>query len=110
MFLAAIPEVRRRQNWRAALILIAVLSLSVSVATRYTVPNSDAVGVKIVKPPSPDAKRQHLVRDAQNWTAPAPKFAFIPLVRTNVHVISAIFPATNLSSESWLYNRPPPSS
>jgi hypothetical protein len=109
MDLASRWNLRRCRNWRAGLVLVAVLSLSVSVATRYTAANSDAASLKVVKSPSSDAKRQHLVRDAQKWTAPTPKFTVIPAVRSHVQIVSAVFPATNLSSESWLYNRPPPS-
>jgi hypothetical protein len=109
MFLASRWDVRRCRNWRAALVLVAICALSVSLATRYTVLNSDVTGVKVVKSQSSDAKRQHLVRDALKWTAPAAKFTLVPAVQSHVHVVSAIFPATNLSSESWLYNRPPPS-
>lgn len=109
MFLASRGQVRRCQNWRAALVLVAVFSLSVSLATRYTRLNSETTGVKTVKSHSPEVKKQHLVRDALKWTAPAPKFTLVPAVRSHVHVVSVVFQATNLSSESWLYNRPPPS-
>ncbi len=111
MFLASCRDVRRCRNWRAALVLVAICSLSVSLATRYTRLNSESIGVKvkIVKSQSLDVKKQHLVRDALKWTAPTPKFTLVPAVRAHVHVVSAVFPATNLSSESWLYNRPPPS-
>ena len=109
MFLAPLPNTRRRRNLRAVLILGAICALSVSLATRYTVQTSKAPNVKLVKSQSSDAKKQHLVRDGLKWTAPVAKFTLLPAVRSSVHVISAVFPATNLSSESWLYNRPPPS-
>jgi hypothetical protein len=109
MFLASCRDVRRWRNWRAMLVLVAICSLSVSLATRYTRLNSESGSVKIVKSQSPDVKKQHLVRDALKWTAPTPKFTLVPAVRSHVHVVSAVFLATNLSSESWLYNRPPPS-
>jgi hypothetical protein len=109
MFLASCRDVRRCRNWRAMLVLVAICSLSVSLATRYTRLNSESGSVKIVKSQSPDVKKQHLVRDALKWTAPTPKFTLVPAVRSHVHVVSAVFLATNLSSESWLYNRPPPS-
>ena len=109
-FLAAsLPDTCARRSLRAGLVLAAICALSVSLATRYTVQGSEAHSVKIVKSQSSDAKRQHLVRDALKWTAPVAKFTLLPAVRSSVHVVSAVFPATNLSSESWLYNRPPPS-
>jgi hypothetical protein len=110
MFLAAsLLDACARRSLRAGLVLAAICVLSVSLATRYTVQGSEAHSVKIVKSQSSDAQRQHLVRDALKWTAPVAKFTLLPAVRSSVHVVSAVFSATNLSSESWLYNRPPPS-
>jgi hypothetical protein len=110
MFLAAsLPDTSARLSLRACLILAAICALSVSLATRYTVEGFEAHGVKIIKSQSSDAKRQHLVKDALKWTAPVAKFTLLPAVRSSVHVISAVFPATNLASESWLHNRHPPS-
>jgi hypothetical protein len=100
---------RLRSSCRGALVVLAICSLTVSLATRYTVLDSKAPTGKIVKSQSSDAKRQHLVKDALKWTAPVAEFTLLPAVRSCVHAVSAVFPATNLSSESWLYNRPPPS-
>src|ERR1700719_4560848 len=54
----------KRSLWRSALILGAVLSLAISVATRYsTVVRHEAGTTRIVASRSLDAKRQHLLKD-----------------------------------------------
>ena len=99
---------------RVAIVLLAICSLTGSVATRYTVlgPDSgpDFQKVTAVKSQVPDAKRQHLLANGLQWTAPAPSFTFYQPPRSAVFVVSVVVPSTNLNSESWLYNRPPPSS
>jgi hypothetical protein len=94
---------------RIAVVLLAILCLTVSLATRFTVLGPDVQKVTTVKSQSPDAKRQHLLSNALQWTAPASSFTLFQPPRSSVFAVSVVIPSTNLSSESWLYNRPPPS-
>jgi hypothetical protein len=93
---------------RIAVVLVVICSLTVSLATRYTVLGSEAQKVTTVKPQSLDAKRQHLLSNALQWTAPASSFTLFQPPRSSVLAVSAVVPSTNLSAEIWLYNRPPP--
>jgi hypothetical protein len=98
---------------RIVVVVLAICCLTVSVATRYTVlgteVQSEVRNVTTVKPLSLDARRQHLLSNALQWTAPASYFTLFQPPRSSVLTVSAVVPSTNLSSESWLYNRPPPS-
>src|ERR1035437_9657943 len=104
---------RARANFasrcRIAIVLLAICSLTVSLATRYTALGAEVQKVTTVKSQSPDAKRQHLLSNALQWTAPASSFTLFQPPRSFVLTVSAVVPSTNLTSESWLYNRPPPS-
>jgi hypothetical protein len=97
-------------RWQKALIVIAICSLTVSVATRFWSPcfsQSHALKSTDRRPVEP--KRQHLNRDATQWMAPIASFT----VRTTV-VATHLAPAIPLHSTRFfdqsLYNRPPPSS
>jgi hypothetical protein len=95
---------------RVALIVLAIFSLTASLATRYTLSSGiETPSIRAVKSNSPDAKTQNLLSDGIHWVAPASIFSLFEPRRASVSVISAVFVPTNLSSESWLYNRPPPS-
>jgi len=93
---------------RAAVVLLAICSLAVSLATRFTVLGPEDQKVTTVKSQPPDAKRQHLLSNPLQWTAPASAFALFQPPQPSVLALSVVVPSTNLSSESWLYNRPPP--
>jgi hypothetical protein len=95
-------------SWRLALVCLAVCGLTVSLATRFAAAGSETAAVRAVQARSPDAQRQHLLGDGLKWTAPAASFALFEPPRSLVPAVSAVFPSTNLSFESWLYNRPPP--
>jgi hypothetical protein len=94
---------------RIAVVLLAICSLTASVATRYTTLATEVQKVATVKSQSPDAQRQRLLSNALQWTAPAASFTLFQPPRSSVFAVSVVVPSTNLSSESWLYNRPPPS-
>jgi len=96
-------------QFRIAVILLAVSCLTVSLATRYTLQGPEDQQGTAVKSQTLDAKRQHLLGDGLQFTAPASSFAPFQPPRSSVFAASAVVPPTNLSSESWLYNRPPPS-
>jgi hypothetical protein len=93
--------------WSAAIVLV-ICSLAVSVATRFTVLSPSVQKSTTAKCDHPDAKRQHLRANAVRWTAPAIHFALYQPPRPSVLTVSAVIPSTNLTSETWLYNRPPP--
>jgi hypothetical protein len=101
---------RPRSSGRLTLVFLAICCLTISLATRFAVTGSETAAVRVVQAHSPDAQRQHLLGDGLKWTAPAVSFALFEPPRSFVPAVSAVFPATNLSFESWLYNRPPPNS
>lgn len=96
-------------RWRVAIVLVSIFCLTASVATRYATLSPEVSNITAVKSHSPEAKRQHLLSDAFQWTAPAPAFTLFQPPRSAVFVVSILVSSTNLISETWLYNRPPPS-
>jgi len=94
---------------RIAVILLAICALAGSLATRFmVVAGPEIQRVTILKLQSPDAKRQHLLSKAVQWSAPPSSFALFQPPRSSVLTVSAVTPSTNLTAESWLHNRPPP--
>ena len=91
------------------MVLLAVLALTASVATRYAFLGRDVQKVTTVRSQSPEANRQRLLGDALERTTPAPVFTLFQPPRSSVLAVSVVLPLTTFSSESWLYNRPPPS-
>jgi len=107
------PERSRVQlnlwSWcRIAVIVLAICSLTASLATRFTVQGAEIEKVAAAKAQSSVAKRQHLLGNAIQWSAPASTFTLFQPPRSSVLVVSVVVPTANLTSESWLYNRPPP--
>jgi len=92
-----------------AIIVLAIFSLAASLATRYSALGSEVQKIAAVKSQSPDVQRQRLLSNALQWTAPAASFTLFQPPRSSVLTVSVVVPSTNLNSESWLYNRPPPS-
>ena len=72
------------------------------------VADTETSAVTTIQAHSPNAQRQHLLSDGLKWTAPVVSFKLFEPPRDFVYAVSAVFPCTNLCSESWLYNRPPP--
>jgi len=99
---------RLRPSSRLLLVCLAIGCLTVSLATRFTTNPTESPNVRIVQAQSSDAERQHLLGDGIQWIAPTFSFALFVPQRSVVPAESAVFPPTNLLSESWLYNRPPP--
>src|SRR5581483_1050534 len=103
-------ESPRRNNWRAVLVLVAVFSLALSVATRYSTP-SDAPGptVKSVQNHTyPESKRQRLVKDAVNWVPPLTCVDGLSAPNFYPRIAPAGPPIPSLVLEENVYNRPPP--
>jgi hypothetical protein len=105
-------RVRKRlsSSGRFALVLLAICCLTISLATRFAAASSETASVRAVQAHSPDAQRQNLLGDGLKWSGPAISFTLFEPPRSFVPEVSAVFPSTNLSFESWLYNRPPPTS
>jgi len=104
------PTIRRVSLWRSTLILGAVLSLTVSLATRYCpAVRHETHATKIVASRSLDAQRQHLLNDGLHWVAPVAAFVLFEPARVSAAVLPAVPTVTRLNLEDCLYNRPPPS-
>lgn len=99
----------RQSRWRTLLILLAICCIAFSVATRYVVVGSNSAETSCVKCQSLDAKRQHLLSDGLQWTAPAAILVFFVAPKPSARIIQTALPFHELYSEDWLYNRPPPS-
>lgn len=99
---------RLSSSRRIALVCLAVCCLTVSLATRFAVTGLETTDVRVVQAHSPDAQRQNLLGNGLKWFAPFFSLTAFQPPRSFVYAVSAVFPSTNLSSESWLYNRPPP--
>jgi hypothetical protein len=99
------------RGWRGMLIVLAICSLTVNVATRFWVPStSPNHTAKSVEQRSVQPKRQHLNKDAARWVASRADFSIIEPVTIEACLAPAgpSLPQHFLSDS--LYNRPPPSS
>lgn len=103
-------EVRRIRNRYAMVVLLAVCSLTVSLATRYCSPFApSSTTVKTVQTrASTEAKRQRLTKNAANWMPPVVCFGVLQAPVVYSHFASAGPPINSLLSEVSLFNRPPP--
>jgi hypothetical protein len=95
--------------WRRALVLGAVLSLAISVATRYSTVVRHKAATKILTSQSLDAKRQHLLKDGLHWSAPAATFVLFEPTQVLVAGLPAVPLGPQLYAPDFLYSRPPPS-
>lgn len=102
---------RRSQNsfWCRALVLGAVLSLAISVATRYSTVVRHEAATKILKSQSLDAKRQHLLKDGLHWSAPAATFVLFEPTEACLVRLPSISTGLRHYATDFLYSRPPPS-
>lgn len=100
----------RQKNWCAVIVLLAVCSLTISVATRYSLPlDVSSHSVKQVQTNhSLDAKRQRLTKNAANWVPPilGPWISLAPAFHPSIELARP--PVASLFFEKSLYNRPPP--
>jgi hypothetical protein len=98
-------------NWRGVLIVVAICSLTVSLATRFYTPfSSKGHVVRAVERRSAEPKRQHLDRDATHWVAPVASFTLLEPSAVLHHVTFTGPLLPNHVFDESLYNRPPPSS
>ena len=95
--------------WGRLLVLVAVLSLTISLAGRYTTDISAASGTATtVAAHQVAGKTQHLLGDGLQWTAPTTALLMMVVPRRTARITPIPLPVIELYSEDWLYNRPPP--
>lgn len=100
----------RHNAWRRLLIVVAVLSLILSLAGRYTsVASADFGTTTSISADSTTAKTQHLVSDGLQWTAPVAAILMLVVPRRAARIVHTPLRVIDLYAEDWLYNRPPPS-
>lgn len=100
---------RGRQFWCAVVVVLAVCSLTVSVATRYgSLGGSISVATTLHKSPSLEDGRQRLLKYAPLWGPPVVGCAKLGAPTSYSQVAPPAPPIPNAISEESLYNRPPP--
>ena len=104
-------EMRRRQNWCALVVLVAICFLTVHLVTRYysAVDSSTSSVTTVAKHSSRAGHRQRLDKDAELWIAPVLCSAALPAPRSYPRIARAVPPIPHLLFAEALYNRPPPS-
>ena len=102
-------EGQRQTRWCALVVLLAVCSLAVSVATRYSSSRSiSSQAVKTVRThTSPEATRQRLTKIA-TWTPPVFSDSVLQVPSFYPRMAPAGPPAPSLLLEESLFTRPPP--
>ena len=102
-------KVQRRTIWSAIAVLVAVGSLTVSLATRYYSPwDASSATVKTIQThASPDA-RQRLTKNAATWVPPVFSFTVFQIPSFYPKIAPAGPPVRSLVCEETIYNRPPP--
>ena len=95
----------RRTRWRWALTGVVVLSLVVTLVTRFqvTVPNTATV-----QSSASQAMRQHMNQDAVRWAAPVLQLTVLLAPTFHPRVARTSPPLPTLVVEENLYTRPPP--
>jgi hypothetical protein len=108
------PNLRKSgsKRWWAAVVLIAVCSLAVSVATRYNSVHADSSTsiTKIYKHVAPEPGRQRLLKTAATWMPPLVSRVVLQAPSSYPRIAPAGPPIPGILLEEKLYNRPPPSS
>ena len=109
--LTNIEDVRCRL-FSAAVVVIAVCALTVSVATRYCYAGSSSAyaTTTLHKHSSLQTARQRLSKDAVTWIPPVFFPAILQAATFYPRIAPAGPPIPGLFFEKSLYNRPPPSS
>ena len=94
-----------------AVVLLAVCSITVSVATRYSVPgkSADSKVLTVRNHVDTEPARQRLLNNAASWMPPVVGSAILPEKRSFTRVSWTGPPAARLFFGQSLANRPPPS-
>ena len=96
----------QRPGWIFLVILLAISSLSVSLATRtFRLKVSENV---TVHSSAVDGTRQHLDQDAVRWLPPIATIVLLDTPTFYPRIAPAAPPLPGLVFEESLYNRPPP--
>ena len=100
-----------RKRWCTAIVLIAVCTLTISVATRYGFTQSPADGTLTVvqKHHSLTPGLQRLLNNAATWIPPLVVAVIFQDLGHYSNVAPSNSPISSVLLESQLYNRPPPS-
>jgi hypothetical protein len=93
---------------RRLLLLSAVFSLAISVATRYGAVDQQKASTTMVKSQSLDASRQHLLNDSLHWSAPSATFVLFLPARILLAAWTGVPSVARLHFESFFHRRPPP--
>lgn len=102
-------ETGRCACWCALVVLLAVCSVAVSVATRYSSAESAmAAGKTLQRHGTHEPSRQRLTLDSEAWIPPVIVSALLHTPSVYPRVISGGPIFLNRFVESSLYNRPPP--
>jgi len=98
------------RGWQGLLVVIAICSLTLSVATRFWVPGtSQSPIVKSLDRRAAEPARQHLDRDAIQWVAPVANFSIVEPAAVEASLVPAGPPLPRLVFSDSESNRPPPS-
>lgn len=102
-------KAQRRQICSLVVVLIAVGSLTVSLATRYSSPWDASNSVRTIQTHvAADAKRQRLAKNAAIWMPPVFSFTVLQVPSFYPRISPAGPPVRSLVCDERLYNRPPP--
>jgi len=104
-------ESRRHKTYTGLLVLVAVCSLAISVATRYCSPEYSSPGKTSVahKHATPEQSRQRLTKSTANWLPPVVEQAILGTPTEYQAMLPAVAPICSRFLAKDLYNRPPPS-
>lgn len=108
-FKMAFPGKQKKEYLRSLLILAAVCSLTLSLATRFSLAHTPpAHGVKSADSRSGEPKRQNLDRDNIRFAYPVESCTFAQPVEFFQAVSPIETPRSSNELADSLYNRPPP--
>lgn len=106
-----LESVQRRRCW-IAVVLLAVCSITISVATRYSVPghdvNSKVTTVRNHLDVDTEQVRQRLLNNAVSWMPPVAGSTILQQNESFAVLLSTGPPVPRLYFEQNLFNRPPP--
>ena len=102
---------RKRRIYSALVVMLAVASLAVSVATRYCSSQSLSAysSPTAHKHSSPEQSRQRLTKTSTNWMPPVVRTSVLEAPTSYPRIAPAGLPMPTVLLELSLYNRPPPS-
>jgi len=100
------PRNSQRPRWLVLVVALAICALTVSVATRSSVPT--IFPGTTVESQLSHSMRQHLDSDAVRWVPPVAAVIIAEVVSLYPRIAPAGPPVPGLFFEETLYNRPPP--